>query len=644
VEQTEEIQRQIDVGIDELQPSQLLALLEGVTSLIEQAKEPYQEVKQLLDTTPERITLSPGWEHVATYVEVIDTLLRMGEAIGDIAEVFTPILENAATEDFAILGENSIIQSVGTLLTHHKKLESAEQNLNKALNDLTSLIGDDQNLPYLGTIDSLAGKLGKLSEILSLTLDFLPLIEEFMGHELPKQYLVLAHNNDELRPTGGYVFGLWLVSTYKSQLLSTTYFDTVSVDDWSNLTSYPTPPESLRMHMNAPVWLLRDVSWEPDFPIAAQISQEMFKLGQGIDVDGVLGINKRTIEGILKALGPVQLQGEHTEINAENFNSTIEKGKDESGRGYLDTILQSILQTFSQSHDLQSLFNLAETFQNMLISKDLMLFSNNPEVNQLLERQGWSGKLYKGPGDHVLVVDSNVGWNKVDRNIVRETEYIVDLSTSEAPSSTLILNYTNKSATELEVALGDGLGNTISTSTVGVPKCDIQWQTSVPLTWRESLLYDYLKEGCYWNFIRIYVPHSSKLLNGPSLPLSVNSVASTIGLMQAGSDTLEARTDSGLTIFSGLFNIDPGQSRQLRLNYTTNSQILEQTGGGLTYKLTLQKQPGTFERNTSVLVRIPDGYHLISSTQQPTTIEPEILRFSFDMRQDIELQITLAPI
>ena len=366
VEQIEEIQGQLSIDTNELQPSQLLSLLREIKTLGDQSQKPYLATKQLLGTTPERITLSPAWEDVEKYVEVIDTLIRMSEAIGDIADVFVPILETAENENLSVLGENSIIQSVGTLLEHQQKLGSADHALKQALNDLVALTGDDQTLPYLGTIDGLVSKLGKVSEILSLTVDFVPLIEEFMGHELPRQYLVLAHNNDEVRPTGGYVFGLWLLSTHKNQLLSTTYFDTVSVDDWSTLASYPTPPESLRMHMNAPVWLLRDVSWEPDFPITAQISQEMFKLGQESDVDGVLGINKKTIEDILNVLGPVQLQGEPQNINAENFSSTIEKGKDENGREYLDVVLQGILQTFSQSHDFQTLFNLAKAFQNKL--------------------------------------------------------------------------------------------------------------------------------------------------------------------------------------------------------------------------------------------------------------------------------------
>ena len=54
--------------------------------------------------------------------------------------------------------------------------------------------------------------------------------------------------------------------------------------------------------MNAHVWLLRDVSWEADFPTTANIASDMFYLGQNIRVDGVIGINQWVLVKLIESI------------------------------------------------------------------------------------------------------------------------------------------------------------------------------------------------------------------------------------------------------------------------------------------------------------------------------------------------------
>ena len=59
--------------------------------------------------------------------------------------------------------------------------------------------------------------------------------------------------------------------------------------------------------MFARVWLLRDVSWEPDFPTTARTAADMFRVGQRLEVDGVVAINQWTLLDIIEALGGISI-------------------------------------------------------------------------------------------------------------------------------------------------------------------------------------------------------------------------------------------------------------------------------------------------------------------------------------------------
>ena len=119
---------------------------------------------------------------------------------------------------------------------------------------------------------------------------------------------MLGHSSDELRATGGFVSAAWLVSFVDGALDSIIYFDIVLIDDWDNIADYPKAPTTLEEHMNAWVWLMRDVSWDPNFPSTAKNAEVLFQLGQGIDVDGVLRDFIGNLTNLIKESHP-----EHTD-------------------------------------------------------------------------------------------------------------------------------------------------------------------------------------------------------------------------------------------------------------------------------------------------------------------------------------------
>ena len=116
--------------------------------------------------------------------------------------------------------------------------------------------------------------------------------DQLLGNDGIRTYLLIGQSADELRATGGFVSSVWTVTLQDGVLLNIKYTDAVRVDDWERIDYYPKAPPGLDEHMNAWVWLLRDVSWDPDFPTTAQTTADIFELGQRQKVDGVIAFNQ----------------------------------------------------------------------------------------------------------------------------------------------------------------------------------------------------------------------------------------------------------------------------------------------------------------------------------------------------------------
>jgi hypothetical protein len=208
-----------------------------------------------------------------------------------------------------------------------------------------------------------------------------------------------------------------------------------------------------------------------------------------------------------------------------------------------------------------------------------------------------------------------VGWNKVDRNIQREIRYEVDLSRASRPRVSLTLGYNNLS------------GPT-------APTCDPQW-----LNRRQD--YGSLKNACYWNLIRVYVPQESIILSSTPMPLPEYSVSVEIGFGSAGEDSGRISSSHEKKVFSGLTAIEAGDRSEINLVYDLPSSVVRREGDALIYELLIQKQPGVRQRSVSVALKLPAGYRLASSSAPAVQTDESHVSVEFMLKSDFLLRIEL---
>ncbi len=123
-------------------------------------------------------------------------------------------------------------------------------------------------LPFKKKIDQTKKQLADAEQILAKAISLSQLIPALAGYPNEAKYLVLLQNNDELRPTGGFIgtYGLWQAKD--GEIISFKTHDIYHLDMPIQNKINLAPPEPIRKYLNDK-WYMRDANWSPDWPTAA---------------------------------------------------------------------------------------------------------------------------------------------------------------------------------------------------------------------------------------------------------------------------------------------------------------------------------------------------------------------------------------
>jgi hypothetical protein len=437
--------------------------------------------------------------------------------------------------------------------------------------------------------------------------------ESFLGYDSPKRYLIVAHNSDELRATGGFVPGAWIAVFDHGYLAELTFWDTTAVD--SITTSPPLPPQGLLETIWAGAWLFRDASWYPDFPESAQVMARYFQMGRSLEIDGVIGANQWALQEILRALGTVTLPSGQS-MTADTFLPLLEDGTDAEGRAYMDTILQAVLQRLEENPSPILLASLFAALDRSLSQKHILLAFDQPALRAMAAENQWDGKVQTVEGDYLMAVDSNVGFNKVNRNIERTLNYSLQLDPAGGEAHLEII-YANKSRR------------------TGTDGCAIQGLNPAP----ES--YEALKHGCYWNFLRIYTPLGAALEGSSPFPMPQGALYRRIGYNDI-EDTGRAYQEGDKQVYAGFFTVPAGSTRSIAFQYRLPQAVVRKDGDLLVYRLTLQKQPGVVSDEARIVISLPEGYRIQSQSEPASAEDGRSLEYALHLISDKEITLVLV--
>jgi hypothetical protein len=391
-----------------------------------------------------------------------------------------------------------------------------------------------------------------------------------LGAETPRTYLLLAQNDHELRATGGFISGVGQVTLYQGRIEDASFVDSYAVDNFA--VPHPPPPDALARTMGAQMWLLRDANWSPDFPTSAQVAAEFYEQDQGVAVDGVIAIDLRGLATLLPAIGAIQVPGYAEPVTGSNAEALVMRywtaptslppGPSPGDwlahrKDVLADLFGAVVQHVAEGGGIDPVALIAG-LRSALTEKHLLLHVDDRPAQSLLRQVNWDGALPSpDDADFLFVVDSNVGFNKVNPNIEQWIDYRADLS-EQRPVARLTLTYRHRVAKPAEACV---------------------------LAPRYGDDYRDLMEQCYWDYLRIYVPAGSELVSATGCD-----------------EPIQVWDELGRTVLSCTFVLPVAQARQMVLEYRLPTRVLDEG-----YRLHLHKQPGTRAVPVRVQVVPPEG-------------------------------------
>jgi len=536
-----------------------VALQSGLSRLVEDYDQLVQEMAPLLPFV-EQLSFVPGYGALAGAAPELVAAGQQGFAL---AQQVTELLAPALTAVRAVQPDAS---TTDVLL----------QALAQQAGDLPQLAPQIAALrSTLATVDG-AAMPARLAPALQAAPDLLALadVATQLGPELPvllgmngpKTYLILVQNNHELRATGGFIAAIGRLTLDHGKLVELDFADSYTVYRADGL--YPPAPVAMQAYMNIPVLVMRDANWSPDLPTAAQVAEALYKSDTGLDVDGIVTVDLNAVRHIFTALGELQVDGFEAPVTGENIEEQIVmlwERPAESDTAVGGDTQEELGAWWEQRKDfIPRLANaalakvqaggadylaLASALVGALSDRSVQVWLDNAPAAAILQAQGWDGALRPvADRDFLAVVDTNMGYNKVDAAIERALDYQVSWpeGADQPAQVTLTLTYTHPIEAE-------------------DPGCD--------LTPRYGESYADLVARCYFDYVRVYVPAGSKLVEVTGVdPASVTT--------QRG----ERKTQ----VFTGYFILPPHSTHHITFTYTLPPKLMPAN-----YSLALQRQSGT---------------------------------------------------
>lgn len=470
-----------------------------------------------------------------------------------------------------------------------------------------------------GFVSDLFAKADARLDLAQDALRFAQLLPEVMGNNGPRRYLIIAQNQDELRPTGGFISGAGLLVVENGNIVTLDFQDANFVDKWWD-RPYDYPPQPLRDYMGLDYFLFRDANFWADFPTSAEQTMALYSYGQDLPpMNGVIAFDQQFLAALLTVTGPIQLAELNTTITSNNALETlraawgIQEGQTVAEwvperKNFLGPMAAAIQdRLFTNFGSVDPLF-FADTLYGAIAERHLQIYMNDPAVAAMLDEIDWDGGIDAPAGhDLLLVADTNMGYNKVNPMIDHTLAYHLTLNSDGTATADLELTFTNRNPNNGQTCL-----------------------QSMP--YQEAPAYEVLTDGCYWNYLRVYVPAGSNLLEA-----SQHTIPNETMLVdRAWNEPASLIEEPGGLVALANFLLVP-RNETITSQYQYQLPVVTQPAGtNQQYTLLLYKQAGLQSMAATVSVTIPAGTKFHGSIPAPTSQNGQTITFQTTLESNIQ--------
>jgi hypothetical protein len=372
----------------------------------------------------------------------------------------------------------------------------------------------------------------------TLLTQFRPALEQLPdiagGNGKRKKYFILFENDNELRPTGGFLTAYSIIYVENGKVAPDKSDDIYALDKKFK-KQIPIPPILGKYLTTEKKWNLRDMNTSPDFKVSMDQFLENYKNvpDEPKDIDGIIAIDTQVLVDLLRVLGPIDVPGYGT-FSAENdpkcdcpqiihaLSEIITRPTPyirEDRKGILGPMMRALL-TKAYTAPKQQWPQLFEIGWSNLQGRHAQMYFFDPKSQEAAEIIGGAGRLKQDPQakDFIAVIDANLGGAKSNLFINYDIKQEVSSPSNGQINKKVTITYKNNHR-------GDN--------------CNLE----AGLLCLNSTLRD-------WN--RIYLPKGSKLVNAQGYR----------------NGTANQYDEGDFTVIEGEFTLDPLSQAKLQIEYT----------------------------------------------------------------------------
>lgn len=385
--------------------------------------------------------------------------------------------------------------------------------------------------------------------------EFRPVIEQLPsiagGRGERKKYLILFQNDNELRPTGGFLTAYSIIYIEDGKVAPEKSDDIYELDKKFN--KQIAIPEALGRYLTTEkYWNLRDMNISPDFKVSMDQFYANYKLvkGEPQDIDGIIAVDTHVLTDLLKVLGPVQVEGYGT-FSAENdpkcdcpqiilaLSEIITRPTPyirEDRKGIIGPLMRAIL-TKAYTAPKQQWPQLFETGLASIADRHAQFYLFDTDAQAALTKINATGEMVPPAEgqDFLAIVDANLGGAKSNLFTDYEVKQVVSTPENGRLTKTVEITYKNSRR-------GDN--------------CNLE----AGLLCLNSTLRD-------WH--RLYLPKGSQLIEA-----------------QGFTQQPKEYEENGFQVVDGYFILEPMSQAKLKITYSVPYS------DATTYRLKLWKQGG----------------------------------------------------
>ncbi len=387
-----------------------------------------------------------------------------------------------------------------------------------------------------------------------------------------KQYLILFQNDNELRPTGGFLTAYAIVNVENGKVFPEKSDDIYELDK-KFTTKLPIPAALGRYLTTEKRWNMRDMNTSPDFKESMDTFYSYYRTikGEPEKIDGIISVDTEFLKKLLSILGPVQIPGGGT------FSAEIDKRCDcpqiiyalseiitrptpyirEDRKGIIGPLMREIL-TKAYTAPKQQWPGLFSEGYAALQGRHIQLYFTDEKAQAAAEVINAAGRLRnpKENTDFFALVNANLGGAKSNLFITYDMKQTVSAPQNGMIEKTVEITYKNSRK-------GDN--------------CNLE----AGLLCLNSTLRD-------WT--RLYVPKGS-----------------TLSSSQGFTQEPKVYEENGFTVFDGFFILEPNSTAKLKLTYLVPYTDTKE------YKLSLWKQGGILSYDA--LMEVTGGQEKLTITK-----------------------------